>query len=145
MTESKYIGIGVMSGTSLDGLDLACCEFSRENGKWVFDILEAKTFKYDLVWERKLKNAPLLSAMDLIQLDRHFGEFIGNKVKKFNEKYKLKPDFIASHGHTVFHQPEKGITYQIGYGPQIAAKQGLKTIYDFRTARCGTWEARALL
>ena len=133
MTKSKHIGIGVMSGTSLDGLDLACCEFSRENEKWSFEVLEAKTFEYDLVWEQKLKKAPKLTAIELLQLDRDFGQFIGNKINSFITNYKLSVDFIASHGHTVFHQPEKGVTLQIGYGPQIAAKSGIKTIYDFRT------------
>ncbi len=127
----KYNVIGVMSGTSLDGLDIAHCEFWQENNNWKFNIVDAKTFKYNKNWLQKLSNAHNLSSKDLIELNNIYGNFIGEKVIEFSNKRHI--DFIASHGHTIFHNPEKGFTYQIGNGANIAATTKIKTIADFRT------------
>lgn len=130
---ARYYAIGLMSGTSLDGLDIAFSCFSLEKGQWAFEILQAETFPYDELWRDRLRNAPGLSAFELIQLDKYFGAYLGKKVKSFIRKYRVEPDLIASHGHTVFHQPDKRITFQIGSGENICAETGVTTITDFRS------------
>ncbi len=130
--KNDYLVIGVMSGTSLDGLDLALCHFNRKDGNWFYDILKANTIPYDHDLKQKLGTCQNLSARDFVALHRSYGRFIGEKVKAFSDGVN-KIDFIASHGHTVFHEPEKQITFQIGCGAQIVAHSGIKTISDFRT------------
>jgi anhydro-N-acetylmuramic acid kinase len=129
--KDTYLALGVMSGTSLDGLDLALCRFNYDKKKWNYQLIKAKTFSYDAVWKKKLNEASSLSSCNLLQLDKHFGSFIGNKINHFLKGEKI--DFIASHGHTVFHQPEKGITLQIGSGETIASICQTAVISDFRS------------
>lgn len=122
-----------MSGTSLDGLDIAYCSFIDLGKKWNFDVLQTKTIKYPKNLAEKLANAPNLNALDFWKLHVAFGNFCGKEVKKFIQKHNCKPQLIASHGHTVFHQPQNGFTCQIGDGAQIAATTGVNTICDFRS------------
>lgn len=122
-----------MSGTSLDGLDIAYCSFSTIEKKWKFDVLQAKTIKYPKSLAQKLAKAPEMTAIDFWKLHVEFGNFCGKEVKKFIEKHNCKPQLIASHGHTVFHQPKNGYTCQIGDGAQIAAITATTTICDFRS------------
>ncbi len=122
-----------MSGTSLDGLDIAYCTFSKRNNHWNFEIIHATTVPYSESWVNRLSNAASLSAFEFSFLDIDYGKFIGQSVKKFVLDTNIKPDFISSHGHTIFHQPEKGITVQIGNGASIAAETQIKVICDFRT------------
>lgn len=132
MQNKKTHIIGVMSGTSLDGLDIAYVAFEEDYKK--FEILKAETFSYPSEWKLFLKDAILLSEEKLKQLDIDYGLYIGQKINEFILNNKLKEiDFIASHGHTVFHQPEKGITLQIGNGQTIANVTNHKIICDFRT------------
>lgn len=122
-----------MSGTSLDGLDVAYCVFSFEDGKWRYRIEKAQTVAYDKEWKNKLGNAHSLPAERLAELDEEFGRWMGEQVRGFVKKNKIKKvDFVSSHGHTVFHQPEKGFTLQIGSGAALAASSGFKTVCDFR-------------
>jgi anhydro-N-acetylmuramic acid kinase len=132
MTDHYEI-IGLMSGTSLDGLDVAFCAFDYSNNKWSFQILKAVTFSYTPQWQHKLSEAMNLSADQLASLHMEYGEFIGKQVNQFINDIKLKPDFIASHGHTVFHRPDLGYTFQLGSGAAIAAITGIETICDFRS------------
>ena len=126
--------IGCMSGTSLDGLDIALCEFEENNNTFSFKILEAITVDYSSEWKSKLRNAPNLSGLDLSLLDNHFGALTGNFIKQFISDNQIKNiDYIASHGHTVFHQPEKNFTLQIGSGINIATLTQITTINDFRS------------
>ncbi len=134
MQENKYKVIGLMSGTSLDGLDICLCHFTFEGGKWMYRIEKAKTISYTPVWKNKLAKAHKLSAENLCALDAEFGKFIGQQVLKFIKTNKAgKVDLISSHGHTVFHQPQKGFTLQIGSGAAIAAVTQIKTVCDFRS------------
>ena len=111
MTKSEYIIIGAMSGTSLDGLDLAKVKFSWRNNRWDFELMEGKTSSFPKDLYSSLKSSMNLSGLELITLDIHLGQYIGTEISKFD----LRPiDAIASHGHTVFHEPGKGITSQIG-------------------------------
>ena len=124
--------IGVMSGTSLDGLDIAFCRF--EKGKnWSFQLLEAKTVPYDTEWKDRLFNSVNISGNNLALLDNALGVWIGQQVKSFVAEKKLNPDFVSCHGHTVFHQPEKDLTLQIGSGTHIARESGFPVVNDFRT------------
>jgi anhydro-N-acetylmuramic acid kinase len=129
----KYKVIGLMSGTSLDGLDLAYCEFSHENNKWVYTIRCAETIAYSGSWRERLANVESGSALDLVTTDVEYGHLIGRLTHEFIGRHHLQPDFIASHGHTVFHQPAKKITCQIGRGAAIAAETGLAVVCDFRS------------
>jgi len=121
-----------MSGTSLDGLDLAYCHFSINSGKWDFKLLKSKSVSYSTEWEYNLKNSVNISSEQLLELDAHYGKWLGEQINDFINDDKLEVDFIASHGHTVFHQPQKGFTNQIGSGQEIAFKTQTNVVCDFR-------------
>lgn len=131
--DNFYNVIGLMSGTSLDGLDIAYCQFSKNSKNWNFKLLIAETLLYNEEWKNKLKNADKLNAVDLLLLNNEFGYYLGEKSIEFIINHNLQVDFISSHGHTVFHQPEKRLTYQIGNGDCISAVSKLAVICDFRT------------
>ena len=125
--------IGMMSGTSLDGLDIAAVEFSYNDTKWSFKLKEAETIPYTDELKKRLETAHTLSGIELTNLNAEYGIFLGEQATKFIEQTKFAADLIASHGHTVFHQPENGFTLQIGSGAHLAAKSNCLTICDFRT------------
>lgn len=139
-----YYVIGLMSGTSLDGLDIAACKFQyhTHHNKWEFAILATKTVVYSDELKMTLQNAHLLSGYDYVNLNNVLGNFFADSVNQFidyhqdsieNIKFEnIKFDFIASHGHTVFHQPTKQLTTQIGNGAIIAARTKLPVVCDFR-------------
>lgn len=131
MTPSRYTVIGLMSGTSGDGLDLALCEFEK-NESWKFQILEAETVAFPPLLESELMNSHTLSALELSLLDVQFGKWMGEIVNAFCKKYNCQPDAICSHGHTVYHQPNKGLSLQIGNGWALHQSTGMKVINDFR-------------
>jgi anhydro-N-acetylmuramic acid kinase len=128
-----YKVIGLMSGTSLDGLDIAYCVFKKENGSWTFSIEKAATLAYTASWTKMLSTAHLLSGEALLALDAAYGKFLGKACVAFVKKHKLKVDFIASHGHTIFHQPKNGFTFQLGNANSLYAACGLPVIADFRS------------
>jgi anhydro-N-acetylmuramic acid kinase len=128
--------LGLMSGTSLDGLDLAFAEFEdlpNENSPIKWQILAAKTVKYSSEWANRLAKSINLSGFDLMQLHSNYGGLLGETCLEFIKETSITPDLISSHGHTVFHEPKKGFTTQIGDGNQIAAITGIKTVFDFRS------------
>jgi anhydro-N-acetylmuramic acid kinase len=128
-----FHAIGLMSGTSLDGLDICFAKFQKQDS-WSFEILKAETILYPKVWEEQLRNSIHLSAAELLELNTEYGFYLGKSVKNFIEKHQLENiDLIASHGHTVFHQPQKKFTLQIGDGRAIKIETKLPVIYDFRT------------
>jgi len=129
------MGVGVMSGTSLDGIDICCVELtgSDENDIWSHKILKAKTFPYSAEWTARLRNAPELPGCELAKLHIDFGHLIGETVSKFlQDNYIQQVQFIASHGHTVFHQPEERFTFQIGDGETIASHVNACVVTNFR-------------
>ncbi len=128
-----YKVIGLMSGTSLDGLDIAYCHFERKNDSWSFSIEKTESIDYASEFKEKLKNTVHLEASKLLAFHNEYGSWLGEQVKKFIDKNQIHIDFVASHGHTVFHQPEVGLTYQIGSGQHLANASGQKVICDFRT------------
>jgi anhydro-N-acetylmuramic acid kinase len=131
-SSNVYRAIGLMSGTSLDGLDIAWCTFKRDN-RWHFELHEATTISYDELWRDRLRTAHTLSGMELAQLHVDLGKLHGAWVKEFMGEHSFHVDFIASHGHTIFHQPHLGTTLQISSPPHIAAATGVDVIADFRT------------
>jgi anhydro-N-acetylmuramic acid kinase len=130
--KNSYDVVGVMSGTSLDGLDMAYCRFDLEDGQWKFKIINATTVEYNSRWVDKLSCAKHYYAEVIMKIDSEFGRFIGKQVKNFMKKNKIKADLIASHGQTIFHNPAKGFTLQIGNGAAIAAETGMTVVCDFR-------------
>jgi anhydro-N-acetylmuramic acid kinase len=136
--QNQIDAIGVMSGTSLDGLDIAACRFflNQENETQNFQIFETATIPIPWNLINKVKNPSVLSGIDCYRLNRDFGQFIGNAVKSFlltvQPNHNFNPKFIASHGHTLFHRPLEKLTVQIGSPSDIAAICQLPVVADFR-------------
>lgn len=129
-----YRAIGVMSGSSLDGLDIAFVEFQEQGGKWTYEINEADCYPYTTEWTEKLKNAINLPAREYQLLHTAYGHYIGQEVNRFIESHQLhyKVAVVASHGHTTFHMPASQMTAQLGDGAAIAAKTQLPVVSDLR-------------
>lgn len=122
-----------MSGTSLDGLDIAYCHFKFENNIWHFSIEQTRSVAYDAKFSNTLKECITYGSEKLISFHNKYGSWLGTITKQFITDYNLDVDFISSHGHTVFHQPDLGFTYQIGSGQHLANASGHEVICDFRT------------
>lgn len=134
MSAKIYKVLGLMSGSSLDGLDLAMTEFHLHNNevtKW--KIIAADTIPFSEMWQSRLAHLPQQSALIYAKTHAYFGHYMGELVNSFLSKYQVEPDFIASHGHTIFHYPDKRMTAQIGDGAALAATTGFPVIADFRT------------
>lgn len=147
--------IGIMSGTSLDGVDLAYCVFKMGNAdsvnklndfkkeerqdtttddkNWSYEVRKATTIPYPEALKQKLAQAMSLSGYELALLHNELGRYIGTQVNEFMADFAEEVELIASHGHTVFHRPDLGMTLQIGSGADIAASCGKPTVCDFRT------------
>lgn len=121
-----------MSGTSLDGLDIAYCVFRKLKSGWKYDIEQATTVRYSKKMLGALAGAHTLSGQELMSLDAAYGAEIGRAVGRFLSRHNLKADFVASHGHTVFHQPGRMFTTQIGNGYSLHVASGLPVVCDFR-------------
>ncbi|MEJ2595608.1 MAG: anhydro-N-acetylmuramic acid kinase [bacterium] len=133
MSEMYHV-LGVMSGSSMDGIDLAHCRFIRNDQKgWSFAILDADTVAFDMKWLKLLNSIAGLPATDILEQDILFGRYLGQICWSFMKEHNFRPDFIASHGHTLFHRPAKGFTLQIGHGQAIASETGVPVVCDFRT------------
>ncbi|MFA5647536.1 MAG: anhydro-N-acetylmuramic acid kinase [Bacteroidales bacterium] len=124
--------LGVMSGTSLDGVDLCLAQFKLSNQKWTYSIEKAKTFEYTKSEKEILGNAHNLSGLELSYLNAWYGKWIAEKINTFIETSNHPTNIIGSHGHTVFHNPSKGFSVQIGSGAHIAAITGIPCVCDFR-------------
>lgn len=129
----SYKVLGLMSGTSLDGLDMAYCHFWKKEGAWDFEIRQCTAVNYDKSLFLQLKNAIHLSEAEHQQLHCAYGSWLGKQAKRFIKKHQLEIDFISSHGHTSHHRPEEGITFQLGDGQALANASGENVICDFRT------------
>ena len=125
------LAVGTMSGTSLDGVDIALCRFFESGNGWSYEIVDAHTIAYPTVWMDKLRHAHQLSAEEFLILHNEYGRYTGDLINEFL-RGKEHPELIASHGHTIFHQPDKQFTFQLGSGASIAASTGISTISDFR-------------
>lgn len=128
-TMKRYRVLGLMSGTSLDGIDLIICTLTKNN-KWKFKIEKSETLKYCKYWRKTLANLHTKNPCLISEIDIMYGKFLANNITKFLKNKKV--DLIASHGHTIFHEPNKKITLQIGDGQTIANITRIKTINNFR-------------
>ena len=133
MFKENYNVIGVMSGTSLDGIDLAHIHFNIKDNRWSFDLLECATISYSNNWLNKLKTAINFSQQELLQLNVDYTLYIGAIINDFVAKNNIENlDAVCSHGHTILHQPENRFTLQIGNLPQIASTINQTVVCDFR-------------
>jgi anhydro-N-acetylmuramic acid kinase len=133
MTPEQYDVIGMMSGTSLDGMDVVLCRFTREHGTWQFRIDKSVTYEYSSPWKKSLQDAGGLNAEEFLLLHDRYGRFIGEKINQFCADNQVTANLVASHGHTIFHQPWKKFTFQLGAGASIASTCKMTTVSDFRT------------
>lgn len=129
-----YKVIGIMSGSSLDGLDIVFAELHENGGHWSHELLAAACYPYPADWIEKLKQATSLNALDYQLLHVEYGHYLGQHVNRFMEENNLhyKVALIASHGHTTFHMPAQKMTAQLGDGAALAAATGLPVVSDLR-------------
>ncbi len=133
MSKVNYNVIGVMSGTSLDGVDLAHIHFKIEDSRWEFEILKCETIKYGINWLNRLKVAVDSSNDELTLLNKEYTVLLGGIISDFIKKNSLSNlDAVCSHGHTILHQPQKKLTLQIGNLPEIATFCNQTVVCDFR-------------
>jgi anhydro-N-acetylmuramic acid kinase len=128
-----YRVLGLMSGTSLDGLDVAYCEFNYKQGKWTYDIKKATTYAYDEDFKQKIRSMEETSAREFARFSVELGHFFGKKAKAFLDTHSLDVDFVASHGQTIFHRPDLNYTTQIGDLSALCSEVQVKVIGDFRS------------
>ena len=129
-----YKVIGLMSGSSLDGLDIAFVQLQENAGNWSYEILTADCYEYEIGWIEKLKNSIHINALQYQLLHSEYGHYLGKQINIFIEKNNLhhQVNLISSHGHTTFHVPAKLMTAQLGYGAAIAAETKLPVVTDLR-------------
>ncbi|MES2575821.1 MAG: anhydro-N-acetylmuramic acid kinase [Bacteroidota bacterium] len=133
MEKKHYNVIGVMSGTSLDGVDLAHIEFHFINNKWTFEIFESETVGYSQNWINQLKSAVDFSETQLEKLNQDYTALLASIISTFIQKHKIENlDAVCSHGHTILHQPQNGFTLQIGNLPEISILIHQTIVCDFR-------------
>ncbi|WP_417291651.1 anhydro-N-acetylmuramic acid kinase [Corallibacter sp.] len=133
MIKKYYNVIGVMSGTSLDGVDLVYVTFTL-NDTWEFTTSYSETYAYPDKWKLRLSNLTDMSNEDLKVFDKDYTAFLADRINTFIRDNNLVDiDFIASHGHTALHQPDLGLTYQIGNLPEISKILNKTVVCDFRT------------
>lgn len=121
--------LGLMSGTSLDGVDLALCDIDEKG----YSIVAATTIPYPKEWCRRLATLENVTALEYAKANIELGHYFGQIINSFLSKQNVPIEAIASHGHTIFHQPQIGLTTQIGDGDAIAAETGLPVVSNFRT------------
>lgn len=129
----SYTALGLMSGTSLDGLDMVLCRFYNEESYWRYRVVKSRTIHYDKQLRERLASADKLSGFELMRLDYDFAAYMAEACQRFLKNAPCKPLLIASHGHTVFHQPSLGFTTQIGSGSVLSAQTGIPVVCDFRS------------
>ncbi|SHN00542.1 anhydro-N-acetylmuramic acid kinase [Polaribacter sp. KT 15] len=133
MNNNYFFALGLMSGTSLDGIDIVYVKFKRNDYSF-FEILQAETIPYSIEWKQQLQNAIHFSSDELKKLDISYGKYLASLINNFVFNYKIEElAFVASHGHTILHEPDKGITLQVGSGNEIAKLTKQKVVCDFRT------------
>ncbi|MFM9055674.1 MAG: anhydro-N-acetylmuramic acid kinase [Bacteroidota bacterium] len=125
--------LGLMSGTSLDGIDLADCSFVYSDNRWDYQLHRAVTLPYPEAWKRTLSDLYNADARTIFKIHADLGSYYGSCIKEFMAQTPEKPGLIASHGHTLFHNPGQHYTVQIGSGAGIAALTGIDTVCDFRS------------
>ena len=129
----SYKVIGIMSGSSMDGVDIALCHINEDNGAYSFTIEQAETIEYNEKWRVRLSQLRKADSLAYAKTDVFYGHYLGQLVNDFIAKHQVKVDLVASHGHTVFHYPESLITRQVGDGASLSAICNLPVVTDFRS------------
>lgn len=133
MKKESYNVIGVMSGTSLDGVDLARIIFTKEEEQWSFKLFESETISYTEDWVLRLQSAIHYKEEQLQELNEEYTQLLGTIIHDFINRYRLKDiDLVCSHGHTILHQPDKGLTLQIGNLPLLSTLVKENIVCNFR-------------
>lgn len=133
MFKNHYNVIGVMSGTSLDGVDIAHVKFTLNNATWHYKIGVCETIPYNQEWITALKSGINYGTAELETLNKKYTSYLGELISHFITKNQLTNlDAICSHGHTILHQPQNGFTLQIGNLPEIASYFTVPFVCDFR-------------
>lgn len=138
-SKREWVALGVMSGSSLDGVDLCLVRFTgnRDTESWTYEILAARTISYTSTWQQSLMGACELSGEKLIELDRQYAHHLSETIRMFlaevGERLTEKLDCITVHGHTVFHQPSNGFTYQLGDGETMVAALPCPLVCNLRS------------
>jgi len=132
-TKNTFQILGMMSGTSLDGLDMALCSFHREGASWSYELIRSGYKDYPPELRSQLEKAIGFKAIDLLALDAQYGAWLGRQAAAFWGSDSASPDAVASHGHTVHHRPELGFTFQLGAPQYVALSSGFPVIGDFRS------------
>lgn len=132
MIKNNYNVLGVMSGTSLDGIDLAYLNFDK-NERWTYKILNSETVPYPEDWQKDLSEALFYNDLRLQEFNEKYTTYLAEVIFDFLRKHDIKDlDAVCSHGHTIKHEPENGYTLQIGNLPKLAKMLGQKVVCDFR-------------
>ncbi len=125
--------LGLMSGSSIDGIDMAYCNFTLDKNEWNYEIDASECIAYDKKWDKILRNVRVLSAEEFVAIDVELGKYFGSQINSFLIRKRLPlPDLVAIHGHTAFHNPNKGYTSQIGAGAAVSATCGTPVVSDLR-------------
>lgn len=136
----EAVVLGLMSGSSLDGLDLCLARFGYGPTRpWSYQILKSRTIPYDEALQERLRRAPMAARQELLDLDVDLGRRWANEINRLLQDTPPSgphdaPCLVASHGHTIDHRPERGTTYQIGNPAWLHALTGLPVVHDFRSA-----------
>lgn len=128
----QYNVIGLMSGTSLDGVDLAFINFYHDKS-WQYKLRECQTISYNEQWQKELKELHLKSITEILDSSKRYAVYLSQLLSNFILENNLHVDLICSHGHTILHRPEKGISLQIGDGKIINKQLNIPIVCDFRT------------
>ena len=132
MEKNEYLVLGIMSGTSLDGIDVALLKFHRKLS-WEYKIITADTFPYPEAWKKKLAEAVFYEEPQLEKLNKEYTIFLAELISDFIREHDLKDlEAVCSHGHTIKHEPQNGYTLQIGNLPELAKLTGQTVVCDFR-------------
>ncbi|MEZ4828141.1 MAG: anhydro-N-acetylmuramic acid kinase [Bacteroidia bacterium] len=130
--KTTYRGIGVMSGTSMDALDLAWCTFTEEEKRYTFSLDLAEAIPIEPEWKARLIHLPSQSAEVFAKTHVYFGHWMGKTIRSFIDRHNLSPDFVAAHGQTIFHRPYKTYTVQIGDGETVVSYLPCPLVTNFR-------------
>lgn len=132
ISQYSFLGVGVMTGTSLDGIDLVCCKFECEAGEYRFSVVASQAVPIEENWKNRLLHLPQQSAEVFAKTHVYFGHYLGKEIAAFVASLASPPDFVACHGQTIFHQPHRSFTTQIGDGETIASYLDCPLITNFR-------------
>lgn len=132
MNKESFRILGIMSGTSLDGVDFALVSFLGDGNDWSFTLEKSVTVAHDSVILKELKNIAFANTEEINALDLQFGAFLGREINKHFQLDLEHIDFISSHGHTAKHNPNAGYTIQIGSAEAIHEITKKPVINNFR-------------